>query len=157
MIRLQSALAGISGVNFSGLENVLGQFLLPARLPAYAPAEIATIVAHLKTYWFDPTSPARYFPGFDVAGIYGVGMLKTIEESLKHNLPVDAWWALDHAVIDMLNFVTPRQVTLVIATPRPARSIEARLAGGAEPTAGFSTRQSGGTVETRKLEIPGRR
>lgn len=159
MIQLQTALAGIAGARFAGLENVMAQYLLPAKKPAFTAADIDKIKRYLKATWFDPTSPSTYFPGKDVADIYGIGLLKTIELSLQNNAPVDAWWALDHGTVDMLNFATPRQITLIIATPRPAGQINAQIAVAAvapEPNAGYSTRHTGAAVVTRKLEIKGR-
>jgi hypothetical protein len=117
MIALQDAIAGIASAGYAGLENVLGQFLLPA---LYSAADAAKTTTHLKACWFDPSSPTCYFPGVDVAKIYGQGLLKTLELSLKSGAPVDTWWVRDHAAVEMLNLASPRQVTLIIATPRLA-------------------------------------
>jgi hypothetical protein len=154
LTQLQTALVGISAAKFAGLENVLAQYLLPARQPAYTPVEIDNIRVHLKANWFDPTSPSCFFPGLEVANIYGVGLLKTLELALSRNVPIDAWWALDHVVMDMLNFATPRQVTLVIATPRPAGQLQSLSVTASEPTVGFSTRNLQGSIQSRKLQIP---
>lgn len=160
MQQLQAALASIAGTSFAGIENVLATNLLSARQPAYTQAQIDAIRSHLKECWFDPASPTGYFSGVaDVARTYGLGMLKTLELAIQGNLPIDSWWALDHTTVDMLNFATPRQVTLVIATPRPAvRGGGARMAAhiGQTPIVGFSTRVSHGSVQTEKLDIPGR-
>jgi hypothetical protein len=150
MTQLQAALTGISA-NFSGIENVLAQYLLPA---AYSAAATDKIKAHLKACWFDPTSPTTYFPGLDVAKPYGLGILKVLELALERGVPIDSWWLPNHAEIDMLNFASPRQVTLVIATPSPAN--QALMQAVAQPmpsTIGFSTRLVAGEVQTRLLKI----
>lgn len=160
MQQLQAALAGLAATNFVGLENVLATHLLTARQPAYTQAQIDGIRTHLKACWFDPASPNYYFPSVaEVSRTYALGMLKTVELALQGNLPIDSWWALDHTTVDMLNFATPRQVTLVIATPKPVvSSPETRIAANMTqtPTLGFSTRSTQGGVQTEKLHIPGR-
>lgn len=161
MVQLQAALGGL-GPSFAGIENVLATNLLPARRsPApYSQADIDGIRTILRTCWFDPTSPTYYFPiEHEPAKIYGLGMLKTLDEALTRNVPIDSWWALDHAEFDMLNLATAHQVTLVIATPRPAGgaapAFRAMAAAGApRPTAGFSTRSVGGVVQTTALGTP---
>ena len=157
--RLQTALIGISAAKFDGLQDVLAQHLLPARKPAYTATQIEGIRTHLKECWFDAASPTCYFPRVPVAEIYGAGILQTVSLSLDGNRPIDSWWALDHGAVDMMNFATPRQVTLIIATPRPAAGgADMRLlADRAEPAVGgLSTRFIGGTVQNQKLEIPDR-
>ncbi len=149
MKQLQLALAGISGSKFAGLENVMAQYLFPA---AYSQPDIDKIRVYLNAHWFDAASATYYFPGHDAANVYGAGLLKVLEQSIAKNVPIDAWWALDHATIDMLTLVTPRQATFIIATPRPNRTARAKAA--ASQTIGFSTRQIEGTAQTRQLEIP---
>jgi hypothetical protein len=156
MLKLQSALQDLSRVRFVGLENVLCADLLPA-IPSYTPADIDKLRRHLRTCWFDPASASTFFPGIsNVAQIYGEGLLKSLEQALERGVPIDAWWTLDHAKVDMLNFVTARQVTLIIATPRPPKrlAVAHQAAPAALPTIGFSTHDVDGTVETAKLPIP---
>ena len=151
LLNLQAGIASIAGANYHGLENVLGQHLLPVK---YAAADVAKIVTHLKACWFDPTSSACFFSGMTVAPVYAQGMLKTIELSLASNtpVPIDSWWALDHSLVEMLNFATPRQVTLIIATPRPGSRADLAAAGGA--TVGFSTRHQDGRLLDQVLHLP---
>jgi len=154
MTKLQVALAGISGANFAGLENVLADDLLPAA--NYSASEIATIKAQLKEFWFDPTSPTTYFPGLDVSNPYGQGVMKTLEIA-RGGLPIDAWWFPNHPEIDMLNLKSPLQVTLIIATPKPVGQAVTQVA--TQPigrTIGFSTRLTAGQVLTQELKVTNR-
>ena len=118
MEALQTALLGIASSEFVGLETVLGQFLLPLK---YNASQTAQLVQHLKEYWFDPTSTNSYFPGIPVAKTYGRGLLKTLSLSMRTTppLPINSYWVLDHKEFYMLNLPPGRQVTLLIATPRP--------------------------------------
>jgi hypothetical protein len=151
MTQLQAALAAISGADFAGLEDVLATNLLPASFSANA---IIKLKAQLKSNWFDPNSPSPYFPGLNVAGPYGLGLMKTLELALKSHLPIDSWWLPNHTEIDMLNLVSPRQVTLIIATPQPAAQAAGQAATQpAATTIGFSTRLVAGRVETREINI----
>ena len=154
MTKFQTDLAGISGANFAGLENVLANDLLPAA--NYSASQIATIKAQLKEFWFDPTSPTTYFPGLDVAKPYGLGVMKVLEIALR-GLPIDAWWFPNHPEIDMLNLQSPRQVTLIIATPLPVGQSVGQVA--TQPmgrTIGFSTRLTAGQVLTQELKVTNR-
>lgn len=119
LIALQAAIANLAPVGYRGLENALGQKLMPVAFP---PAECERLTRHLKQRWFDAESDKCYFPGVDVARLYGEGMLKTIELALTSNLPIDTWWSRDHGTVEMLNLPTPRQITLVIGTPRLANN-----------------------------------
>ena len=159
MTKLQTALAGISGAHFAGLENVLANDLLPAA--NYSASQIATIKAALKEFWFDPNSPTTYFPGLDVAGPYGEGVMKVLEIALggpgRPGLPIDAWWFPNHPEIDMLNLISLRQVTLVIATPKPP--VPPAPQASIQPvgrTIGFSTRLVAGQVLTEELKTTDR-
>jgi hypothetical protein len=147
MSALQTALVGIAP-SFVGLETVLGNILLPLN---YDEVETAKLVQHLKRYWFDPASSDCYFPGIQVAETYGKGLLKMLSLSMSSTppLPIDAYWVLDHAEFDMLNFKTAQQVTLLIATPRPRGDASV----GALATEAWSTRAVGGRVEERRIVV----
>jgi hypothetical protein len=152
---LKSALRGIQANEYAGLETVLGRYLLPA---AYGAEEVKDIVAHLASCWFDPRSPDCFFPGISVAAIYGQGLTTSLSLALQStpSLPIDSWWALDHAEFDMLNFRTARQVTLLIATPRPKTMQSAVRDRDERATVGYSTRMQDGSVRDRELPIPRR-
>jgi hypothetical protein len=152
---LKGALREIQVREYAGLEHVLGRYLLPA---AYGAGDVEEIVAHLTSCWFDPTSSDFFFPGLSVAPIYGQGLSTTLSLALEStpNLPVDAWWVLDHAEFGMLNFRTPRQVTLIIATPRPKAMQTLMRERSDKTTVGYSTHMQDGSVRDRELPIPRR-
>lgn len=147
---LRSALGAIKAASYQGLENVLGQHLLPAKFDA---AETAKIVAHLRDCWFNVNSPKYFFPGTQsTAEIYGQGLTQTLILSLSGSgtpLPIDSWWLLDHTQVELLNFKTPRQVTLMIATPRPGSGQPLDAGHG---TVALSTRSTGGRVTDHVIE-----
>ena len=112
---------------YAGLADVFGTVLLPY---VYKRAsERQRIVAHLQSYWFDPDAPHPYFPGQPVARIYGQGLSKALELSLKGRrvVPFNAWWILDSDRFRLLTLIDadPQgatiggNVTLLILTPRP--------------------------------------
>jgi hypothetical protein len=151
MTALQTALVGIAASGYTGLETVLGTHLLPL---IYNPSDTAKVVQQLKRYWFDPASPDCFFPGIKVAETYCRGLIRTLSLSMATTPPlrIDAYWVLDHAEFDMLNLKSARQVTLLIATPRPSGA----GAGGAGISGSFatemwSTRAAGGRVEERRI------
>jgi hypothetical protein len=152
LVRLKDALQGIQNADYAGLEIVLGRHLLPA---IYNASAIEKIVAHLRARWFDPGSPDCFFPGEKVACIYGQGLNMTLSLALGStpHLPIDAWWALHHRQVEMLNFKSPLQVTLVIATPPPPRTVE-RLSAATPATVGYSTGLQDGAVGDYRLPIP---
>lgn len=126
MEALLAALDAIEPAGYAGLESVLGKHLLTHGFNA---TEIAQIVKHLGECWFNAASPKYYFPGTpNTAKIYGQGLSQTLTASLAVNtpapLPIEARWYLGHSKVDMLNIATERQVTLVIATPRPVEHPE---------------------------------
>jgi hypothetical protein len=155
MAALEGALENAKPSKFVGLESVLGQFLFPVVYQSN-PGEIARLVRHLKECWFDPASPTCFFPGVTAAQTYGMGLLKTLNLSMRTtpHLPIDSYWVLDHAAFDMLNFATQRQVTLLIATPRPRDvAVRSMLVGAGAPEA-WSTRAVFGNAEERKIPVP---
>ncbi len=153
MAALQGALLGVASSKFVGLESVLGQFLFPLK---FDPKRIGQLVRHLKECWFDPTSTTCFFPGAAAAETYGKGLLRTLSLSMRTTppLPIDSYWVLDHAEFDMLNFATARQVTLLIATPRPRGAAVKGPLVGMDATEAWSTRALSGNAEERKIPVP---
>ena len=113
---LRDALKAIAPT-YAGLAAVLAQRLLPQH---FASTDIPAIQAHLAQYWFNEQT--GWWPLFQpVAPIYGAGLLQTLNLSLagKTPLPIDSYWVLNHQNVEMINLVSARQVTLIIATPPP--------------------------------------
>jgi hypothetical protein len=121
MERLARAIADKATNDFSELEVTFDHYLFsPLNLE---PARTPSNMAYLKR-WFDGNLEDALFPEFQpVAPIFALGVLKTIEESLKTQprpLPIDAWWILDHNTFQIITLVSRHQVTMLLATPRPS-------------------------------------
>lgn len=104
---------------YGGLETVFAEHLFK---DFYTPDQIAKLSEYLKRYWFDVET--GWWPVFQpIAPIYALGLLQTLTASLAPKtpapLPIDSYWVLNHDHVEMLNLVSPRQVTLLIATPPP--------------------------------------
>src|SRR5262249_28894981 len=114
--------------------------LEPARTPAN--------MQYLRR-WFNETLPDVFFPEFQpVAPIFALGVLKTIDESLKGQprpLPIDAWWVLDHTVFEVVTLVSKHQVPMLVATPSPS----APPVGIWSPTADVWTTGRRGVISRR--------
>lgn len=152
---LSDAISGLSGNNFEGLEEVFGKYLFA---PVYGdrPDLIEKMTGYLHKCWFGPSSKDSYFPDSpNIARIYAVGILKTIDLSLKAKsgkpLPIDSWWQLDYPRIAMINLVSKRQVTLIIATPAPALPTPAGI-WGEEAEAWLSDERTG--MKARRIAPP---
>jgi hypothetical protein len=122
---LRNALLAL-GTGYLGIENVFKTCILDLIFPNDA----AAVTAYLKKYWFDPNSPSAYFPGIQVAQIYGDGVLKCVELSLGGTpdpTPIDAWWVVDQPNVKMLSLALvdsggvtrSKSVVLLVLTPRP--------------------------------------
>ena len=119
MQKLGDEIMKIEPNDFRGLETVFEHYLLQAVYND--PAKSAKVAAYLKRFWFDETSPDVFFREIQpIAPVYAHGVLKTLDIAKNRQLPIDSWWMMDHPDIEMVNLISPRQVTLVIATPRPA-------------------------------------
>ena len=118
MQKLADEITKLEANNFHDLEKALETYLLQV---VYNDAvKSAKVAAYLKQYWFDETSSDVFFPEIQpIAPVYAQGLLKTLELAKDQKLPIDSWWMMDHPDIEMMNLVSARQVTLVIATPRP--------------------------------------
>ena len=119
LTELHRALTGLAATQFSGLEKVFATHLFPG---FYPPDQIDRITEHLRTAWFSPDT--GWWPSFQpIAPIYGLGLVQTLNASLAATgdpLAIDSYWVMEHTRVEMVNLVSPRQVTLLIATPRPA-------------------------------------
>lgn len=152
---LADAISRLSGKNFDGLEEAFAEYLFA---PIYGdrPALIEKMTRYLHKCWFGPSSRDSYFPDHpNVARIYATGILKTIDLSLKGGpkkpLPIDSWWELNYPRITMINLVSKRQVTLLIATPRPAVPTPTGI-WGEEGEAWLSDEGTG--VQARRISPP---
>jgi hypothetical protein len=126
---LRGAIESAGAAEFSDLVSVFDKYLF---LPTNFDAEKRkSAISTLQKNWFDQKSPDAFFPSLQpIAPIYAAGVLKTIELSLNGRpapLPIDAWWLLGYAEVEMINLVTARQVTLLIATPFPPLVIKKML------------------------------
>jgi hypothetical protein len=122
MKALARALSDKASSNFPDLELTFDQYIF-SPLGVHA-NRIVAISGYLRSNWFDVDSPDVYFREMQpVAPIIGTGFLKTLELALKGDpqpKPIDSWWILDYPDVEMINLVSERQVTLLMATPRPA-------------------------------------
>jgi hypothetical protein len=152
MERFGRALSDKASSGFPDLEVTFDQYLFAPLGAQMAPARSPAALAYLRDYWFDPNSQNSYFPNYQpIASICGMGLLKTIEESLKGQpdpLPIDSWWFIGHDRFEVITLVSKQQVTMLVATPRPS---------GATPTAIWSADADGYTtgrlgIVTRKFE-----
>jgi len=149
--RLGDAIAGLRHIEFRGLHEVFARYLLS---PVLGGRDVAKLTDYLKNYWFDEKSGEAFFPSFQpIVPIYAIGMLKTIELSLQepNAKPIDSWWLLDYPTVETINLVSRRQVTLLIATPRPHKS--PRLVWGEEAEAWATVRSGIVTAKARNLPI----
>lgn len=159
--RLKALRAAILGLapSYDGLAEVFDRYLL--RHAFRGEAARRRIVDHLKACWFGTASRASYFPRTPVARIYAEGVLRTLELSLKGRgrpVPIDAWWLLDHADVELVNVARVRRgvtvsptVTLLIQTPRPTGK------GGRPPwilgdsAEAYVTRRAGRRIATERV------
>lgn len=149
MKKLGDEIYKIEGNDFRDLEKVLEIYLL--QVIYNDPGKSAKVAAYLKKFWFDETSADVFFPEIQpIAPVYATGLLKTLDLAIKKQLPIDSWWMMDHPDIEMLNLASPRQVTLIIATPRPAGLSPGGIWG--EKGEAWTTGRFG--VVTRELKAP---
>ena len=119
--RLELALEDKASSNFEQLDKTFALYLYgPMELSA---AQTPSALSHLSRTWYDAGSKDNYFHEHQPIGpIIGMGFLKTLEISLRGTdapLPIDSWWVMDHSKFQVMNFVSPQQVTMLVCTPRP--------------------------------------
>lgn len=158
--QLRAEILRIRGRDFRGLEEVFARFLFAE---FYAADQIARIVAHLRSHWFDEET--GWWPPFQpVAPIYALGLLRTLNASLAAKepgaLPIDSYWIVGHGQVDMVNLVSPRQVTLLVMTPPPPDPSPVGV-HGETAEAWVTTRRAGRTEAeidpvTEQLSVGGR-
>ncbi len=126
MERLAKAIEASAKGDFRDLAEVFAKHLFA---PAYVRRSTVDLVAYLRERWFEPTSRSAYFPEFHpIAPLYAEGVLTTLRLSLQGGdkpVPIDAWWLPGHEGFEMINLVSPHQITLLIATPRPPHLLKA--------------------------------
>ena len=151
MENLKKAIEGIAALDFHGLQVAFEKLLFQQIYPPSI--SVDKLTDYLKRHWFDAASNEAYFPDLQpIAPVYAAGVVKTLELSLQgapDPIPIDAWWLLGHHTIEMINLVTSRQVTLLIATPRPPISRKFRRILS-DKTEAWSTGRTG--ITTRKIE-----
>ncbi len=115
---LAKAVAGLRRKNFRGLEHVFAEHLFAY---FYSQASIKKITEHLGTYWFNEQT-GWWRDVQPIAPIYAVGLLKTIDESLRGKsrpLPIDSYWIIGYRAVELMTLESKSQVTLLIVTPEP--------------------------------------
>ena len=159
--QLRDAITSIAP-SYQGLETVFDTYLLVYVFDD--PRVRENIVAHLKTHWFDDSSPDAYFPNQRVAAIYAQGVLKALEFSLKgpEPIPLNAWWILDLNEVKMLTLVeidpqgitVDSRVTLLILTPRPRGEVRSDKPIFGDLAQAWVSELAKGQVVTRRVELP---
>jgi hypothetical protein len=117
-LALKGDILAIRDESYRGLERVFAARLFT---DFYSPGQIEQITRYLGTYWFSQAT--GWWPAFQpIAPIYAIGLLQTLELSLSSGgppRPIDSYWLMGHEQVELINLATPRQVTLLIATPAP--------------------------------------
>ena len=142
---LRQAIINLAPAGYRGLEGVFAQYLFPG---FYDGDQIARLSEYLGRYWFSEAT--GWWPEFQpIAPIYATGLLHTLNTSLAppkgDPLPIDAYWILKHHQVEMLNLVSARQVTLLIATPSPVELAPSGM-WSADSQAWVTTRRAGTTL-----------
>jgi len=141
---LRRAIIALAPGGYRGLEGAFAQHLFPGFFNA---DQIARLSEYLGRYWFDEAT--GWWPEFQpIAPIYATGLLQTLNTSLAPKadpLPIDSYWVLNHHHVEMLNLVSARQVTLLIATPSPAELAPSGM-WSEESQAWVTTRRAGTTA-----------
>ena len=145
--KLQTEIIGLRGQEFQGLEGVFDRFLFTVT-GLYPRDQIDKITAHLKTHWF--SQETGWWPWFQpIAPIYALGLLRTLYASLASTdprpFPIDSYWIIGHDQVEMVNLVSSRQVTLLVATPPPVEFTPGGIQGiqGADSEAWATARRAG--------------
>ncbi len=154
--RLSAAIRAIAP-HFRGLETVFDEHLLPL---VFNEARRRAITTHLKTYWFDDSSPEAFFPHQRVAQIYARGVLKALDVSLKgrRTVPLNVWWIVDSEKVRLLTLAEVEKgttisstVTLLILTPRPSGTPSSAHAIMGKLAKAWTSSDQGGQVITTAI------
>ena len=159
LITLRDALTSLAPT-YQGLEDVFDEHLMSLVLTGQQARR--RIVDHLRSHWFDAASSDAYFPNQQVSRIYAVGVLKTLELSLKGRrrvVPINAWWLVDASEVRMLTladvdqqgFTIGGRVTLLILSPRPQGQGENRSPIMGDTAGAWVTEQQGDRIATFKI------
>jgi hypothetical protein len=109
--------------DFPHLTNVLKDYLLTYWSGVASKQALDDMANYLDRYWFG--DQPREYAGFPTRGIYGMGLLKAIDSSLRGQpapRPIDAYWYIHADRFEVISLESPRQVTLLISTPTPVSS-----------------------------------
>jgi hypothetical protein len=141
---LRQAIIALEPAGYGRLEGAFAQYLFPGFFNA---DQIARLSEYLGRYWFSEATGC--WPEFQpIAPIYATGLLQTLNTSLALQgdpLPIDSYWILNHHQVEMLNLVSARQVTLLIATPSPVELAPSGM-WSEQSQAWVTTRRAGTTA-----------
>ena len=143
---LRKAIIALRPREFRGLEKVFARYLFTS---FYDKSKIRKSTHYLRTYWFDEKT--GWWPSFQpIAPIYARGLLRGLNASLARRdarpLPIDSYWIIGHDQVQVLNLVSDRQVTLLIATPPPVELAPSGI-WGESSEAWVTARRAGQTAE----------
>jgi hypothetical protein len=140
---LRSAIQALRGAQFRGLEDVFAEHLFRV---IYRPEVVEALREYLRRYWFDEAT--GWWPTAQpVAPIYALGLLQALNVSLEAKgdpLPFDSYWIVGHHTVQLITLASPRQLTLLIATPTTPEPAPAGIAGESS-AAWVTTRRAGST------------
>ena len=149
---LRRAIAALHGADFRGLERVFAEHLLRH---VYDANGVTSITNYLRQYWFDEAT--GWWPAFQpIAPIYARGLLQTLNIVLGPKdapLPIDAYWIVGHAHVELMTLASPRQVTLLIATPTPPEAAPSGILG--ESSEAWVTARRAGRTDVEVDAITG--
>jgi hypothetical protein len=140
---LRQAIMALAPAGYRGLEGAFAQYLFPGFFNA---EQIARLSEHLGRSWFSEAT--GWWPEFQpIAPIYATGLLQTLNTSLASKgdpLPIDSYWILKHHQVELINLVSTRQVTLLIATPSPVEMAPSGM--WSEESQAWATSRRAGTT-----------
>ena len=118
LVALRRGILGLRDQSYQGLEGIFATSLFPG---FYNAGQAEHITRHLGTNWFSQAT--GWWPAFQpIAPIYAIGLLQALDVSLSGEgtpRPIDSYWIIGHEQVELINLASPRQVTLLIATPSP--------------------------------------
>jgi hypothetical protein len=136
--------------DFPHFTDVLKNNLLKYWSGAPSQQDLDDMANYLDRYWFG--SQPREYAGFPTRGIYGMGLIKAIDSSLRGQpapKPIDAYWYIHADRFELISLESARQVTLLIATPTPVSSRYA----GRSPMGACEAWVTGATDRDLGLEV----
>jgi hypothetical protein len=125
-------------VDFPGLTGVIKEHLLGAS--GLFPDKLDQIAEYLDKYWF--ADKPREYARFHMRSLYGSGLLKVIDSSLRGGArptPIDAYWYLHADRVEMITLEGPNQITFIVATPPPTSPRYANMPADAACEAWITT------------------